>query len=379
MELKHLRQKYEGRDVLKDVSLKLEEGEFCAIIGPTGAGKTTLLRLMTLLDIPAGGRLIFNGIDVTRSRRLRLKVRRRMALVQQKPVVFSMSVYDNVALGLVWRGEERRIIRRKVHEILDRVEMMDYRDRNARTLSGGEVQRVALARALVTEPEVLLLDEPTSNLDPVSVLRMEDLLEKVIGRKRTTVIMATHDMAQGQRLADRIGVMIKGEILQMGSPGEIFCSPRSQEVAEFVGFENILSGVIVEKDDGLAVIDIDGNSIQVVSDCAVGDRVEVFVNPRHITFTLSRDTSSARNAIVGRISRLTQVGSLVRIELDCGFPLLGVLTTRSAQELEFTIGKRVFANFKATSVHVHKRGSGHISYVKAASSHQRGGGSHRYP
>ena len=159
--------KYGERDILKKTSIRVDQGEVFALIGPTGAGKTTLLRLIDLLEAPTSGRIYFDGIDVTESRGLRFEVRRRMAFVLQKPVVFNMSVYDNIAYGLKWRGKKRGYIAEKVHSILEMVDLTPYKNRNARTLSGGEAQRVAIARAIAIEPEVLLLDEPTANLDPI--------------------------------------------------------------------------------------------------------------------------------------------------------------------------------------------------------------------
>lgn len=220
--------------ILKGINLRIERGEVFVLIGPTGAGKTTLLRLLDLLDRPAQGRIIFDGTDVTHSRRERLLARRRMAYVQQKPIVFSMNVFDNVAIGLRFRHARREEIRRRVGQALELVKMSEYGARDARTLSGGEMQRVAVARALVTEPEVLLLDEPTANLDPNSVSRIEETLARIIAGHRITVVMTTHDMAQGRRLADRVGVLIGGELLQTGPPEEVFHSPKDERVAAFM-------------------------------------------------------------------------------------------------------------------------------------------------
>lgn len=350
-----LRQEYDGRDVLKEVNLRIERGEVFSLIGPTGTGKTTLLRLLDLLEIPASGTIYFDGVDVTRSHRERLGARRRMAFVQQRPVVFTMSVYDNVACGLRWRHESNRVIRPKVESVLELVRMADCQNRDARTLSGGELQRVAIARALVTAPELLFLDEPTANLDPVSISKIEEVLGHIIREHKTTVVMATHDMSQGQRLAGRIGVLMNGEILQVGSPSEIFSSPGSREVAEFVGVENILDGVVVGWDDGLVNIRVDGGTIQAVSEYAAGDRVHVLLRPEDVTFKLSKDISSARNIFSGRIAKITPVEPLVRIEVDCGFPLLGVVTKMSAQQLGLAVGKQVYASFKATAIHVIRR------------------------
>ena len=351
----NLGQEYRERYVVKDVNLKIDRGEVFALIGPTGAGKTTLLRLLDLLESPASGRIYFDGIDVTSSGRQRLEARRRMSFVQQKPVVFSMSVYDNVACGLRWRKEKNEVIRQRVDDVLETVAMADYRDRNAKTLSGGETQRVAIARALATQPEVLLLDEPTANLDPVSVSKVEEVLAHIIGERKITVVMATHDMSQGQRLADRIGVLVNGRILQSGSPSEIFTLPESREVAEFVGVENILAGVVAEKDNSLVAIEINGGRIEAISDYKAGEGVYVLIRPEEITLTLSKGISSARNTFPGKIVRMALVGALIRIEVDCGFPLLGLVTKRSAEELNLTIGKRVHASFKASAISIIKR------------------------
>jgi len=248
IETRGIRQRRDGGDILKNINLRVERGEVFALIGPTGAGKTTLLRLIDLIDTPTEGRIFFDGVDVTASERVRLEARRRMAFVLQKPVVFNMSVYENIAHGLRWRGAGRRQVHERVEGILETVGMSEYRKRNARTLSGGEVQRVAIARAIATEPELLLLDEPTANLDPVSASKIEELIADIIKRDSITVIMATHDMVQGERLADRISVMMNGEIVQTGDPRSIFNTPHNRAVAELVGMENILDGTVVTND-----------------------------------------------------------------------------------------------------------------------------------
>jgi tungstate transport system ATP-binding protein len=351
IETVNLGQKYGQQYILKGVNLKVEAGEVFALIGPTGAGKTTLLRLLDLLETPSSGSILFDGVDVTQTNSHRLEVRRRMSFVQQKPVVFDMSVFDNVACGLKWRNERRETIKQRVGDVLGLVGLADYKNRNATTLSGGEAQRVAIARALVIKPEVLLLDEPTANLDPTSTASIEEVLAYIIAEQKTTVVMATHDMSQGQHLANKIGVLMNGELLQAGSPDAIFSSPRSKEVAEFVGTENILNGEITEKDGNLATIDINGITIQAVSDYAIGDKIYVLIRPEDITLTLTQDVTSARNTFKGRITKTVPVGPLIRIKADCGFPLLAVVTKKSAQELDLTTGREVYASFKATAIH----------------------------
>jgi tungstate transport system ATP-binding protein len=355
IETKNLGHIYEGRQILKDVNFLLEKDDVLALIGPNGAGKTTLLRLLDLLEKPSSGQIYFDGTDVTHSGKSRLKARRRMAFIHQKPIVFKMNVFNNVACGLKFRHEDKNNVRNKVGKVLELVGMSDYRKRDARTLSGGEMQRVAIARALVTEPAVLFLDEPTANLDPESVSKVEEILSRIMSEGKTAMLMVTHDMAQGQRIARKIGVLINGDIPQIGSPSDIFFAPVSTRVAEFVGVENILPGIVSRKENELAIINVNGVDIQAITDLAQGDNVHIMIRPEDVIFTRTRDKSSARNTFEGRITRVIPLGPLTRIEFDCGLSLLGVVTTRSASEMELTADSRLFASFKATAIHVIKR------------------------
>ena len=352
LEVTSLHQKYGKKTVLNGIDLSVEKGEVIALIGPTGSGKTTILRLLDLLDTPSSGNIYFAGEAITRSQSLRLKTRRRMALVFQKPVAFKASVYDNIAYALKVRGQGERDISTKVNSMLNTVDLADYRNRNAQTLSGGEAQRVALARAMITQPEVLLLDEPTANLDPLSTSMIENLIQRFNREYATTIIMATHDMTQGQRMAHRIGVLINGELMQIGNPWEVFSRPRHIKVAQFVGVENIIKGTISSYDDGVVTVDINDNTIEGISDYQAGAEVSICVRPEDITLAPSLALSSARNYFAGEVNSMASSGPLVRIELDCGFPLVALLTKRSAQEMGLKVGKYIYASFKATAVHI---------------------------
>jgi len=350
-----LGQRRNGRDVLRNINLRIERGKVFALIGPTGSGKTTLLRLLDLIDSPSQGKVYFNGTDVTESGKQRLETRRRMAFVLQKPVVFNANVYDNIAYGLKWRGMNRDDIRNRLDDVLKMVDLTDFHKRNARMLSGGEMQRVAIARAIATEPEVLLLDEPTANLDPVSTTRIEELITDIIQRYQTTIVMATHDMSQGQRLADRVGMLLTGEIVQTGGWHEALNSPRNREMARFVGIENIIDGVVLSSEDNVVTISTDDSIIEAISDCAAGEPVHACIRSEEVTLALSRLSTSARNTFSGEITRIITTGPVARVEIDCGFRLVALVTKRSAEEMALEKGRQVFASFKATAVHVIKR------------------------
>ena len=355
LETRDLFRRRDNREILMNINLRIDRGDVFAFIGPTGSGKTTLLRLLDLLDRPDSGQVYFDGTDVTESARLRLEARRRMAFVLQKPVVFNTTVYENIACGLKWRGLSRDDIHKRVERALDMVGLTTYSKRNARRLSGGEVQMVAIARAIATEPEVLLLDEPTANLDPVSTVRIEDLITSIIHQHKSTIIMSTHDLSQGQRMANRVGMLLDGEILQTGNWGDIFSSPQNQRVARFIGMENILDGVITSSEEKYVTINTGNKTLVAISDLHVDEKVSACIRAEEVTLALSQLSSSARNSFEGKIARVLTTGPIARVEVDCGFPLQALITSRSAEEMALRQGTQVYATFKATAVHVIKR------------------------
>jgi len=355
IEVAGITHRYDERAVLQNINLSVDRGAVFALIGPTGAGKTTLLRIIDLLEVPGVGKIYFDGKCIPRSGKQRLEIRRRMSFIHQKPQVFNLSVYDNVACGLRWRGEEKNKIAGKVDRILEMVGLEGYKNRNARTLSGGEAQRVALARSLVLEPEVLLLDEPTANLDPVSTAKIEQLISYVARQRNTTMIMATHDMSQGQQLADRIGVLLNGRLVQTGNATGIFRSPQNEEVAHFVGMENIIEGIIIANNEGIATVNIGGNAIQAVTNRPAGKEVYACIRPEDITLALSSTKSSARNSFQAKVTQVTYLGPLSRVEINCGFRLIALVTKISAEDLNLQEGREVYATFKATGVYIMER------------------------
>ena len=347
-----LEQRAGQNTLLKDISFQIEKGEVFVFIGPTGAGKTTLLRLINLLDSPYSGDIFLGDLNITGNGAAQLQIRRRMAMVFQKPVVFNSTVFENIAYPLKVRGMGGRSIAPVVSSLLDKVGLAGYAKRKARTLSGGEAQRVALARAMASQPEVLLLDEPTANLDPASVKMIEDLVLKFNRESGVTVVMATHDMQQGQRLADRVGVLMAGELVYVGKPSEVFLSPDNIRVADFVGIRNILHGKVDRSEAGIVIIKIINRGIEAVSDLPAGSDVDIYVRPEDIVLSSQPASGSARNSLDCVIKSIRIAGSLNYIELDCGFLLEALVTSRSAEEMKLEKGKTIYASFKATAVKV---------------------------
>jgi tungstate transport system ATP-binding protein len=278
-----------------------------------------------------------------------------MGMVFQKPAVMNTTVADNVAFGLRFRGVERSQREGRVRSALEIVGLPHLSSRMAPTLSGGEMQRVAIARALVTQPEVLLLDEPTANLDPINADMIEDLILQINRKFHTTIILSTHDMIQGQRLADRIGVIMGGRIVQVGTATEIFYHPEGRDIARFVGTDTVLKGTVTANEGGHATIAIGDTVFEALTPLRTGTAVALYIRPEEVTLapaTTMLQKTSVRNHLTGRITRKVPYGPFIRITADCGMPLVALITRRSSTELGFTVGAGVVAGVKATAIHV---------------------------
>ncbi len=236
-QVENLSKLYGSRRVLDVPSLGVERGEILGLVGPSGAGKSTLLRLLDSLEAPSSGRIAFAGQWLPRPEAVPLAVRRRIAMVFQRPVLLSGSVYANAAYGLRVRG--LRDARGRVEAALDRLGLLPLERAAVHTLSGGELQRVALARALVVEPEVLLLDEPTANLDPAHVALIEAVIREANQGQGTTVVIVTHNIFQARRLAQRVGLLVGGRLIEVAPAQAFFEAPRAPETRAFVSGEMV--------------------------------------------------------------------------------------------------------------------------------------------
>jgi tungstate transport system ATP-binding protein len=342
-----------GSLTLSIPSLVVSEGEILVLIGPNGAGKSTLLTALSALLKPARGEILFRGHKIGGEIPL-LQYRRRLAMVLQEPLLFDTTVYNNVASGLKIRGIPREEIEPIVSKTLDRFGIAHLRDRSARTLSGGEARRASIARAFATNPEVLLLDEPFSALDPIMRETLLEDLEHVLRETRTTTIFVTHDRMEALRLATRLGVMNGGEILQTGSPEEVMNHPVNEFVASLVGVENLLHGRVTKKNESFFIASVSGQDIEAMGPMEPEDPVILCIRPEYVTLSdiASGDPAGGRNTFPAKVERITPMGPYQKVQLNCGFPLVAYVANPSFSELSLNKGAEVLASFKTKAVHV---------------------------
>jgi len=354
-----------GKEVLRNIDIEIAEGGISCVIGPNGAGKTTLFKILSLLDKASSGEVYFNGSPSSSlSREERLNLRRRISLVMQNPFMFNTSIWKNVAYGLKLRRD--RSVVEKVEEALGIVELSSIKHQSALTLSSGEAQRVALARALVLESEVLFLDEPVANLDPLSTRIIENLIIKMGKEHKRTVVLATHNLLQARRFADRVFVLRKGEIIQQGTAEQVFSHPTSSFSAEFVDVGNLFRGNVIFE-QRVQKVDLGKIKIEIVPQselCSAGISVFATIRPEDILLSREPLHSSARNSFLGKITNMENRGGIIWVALEpiaelqgsksesVSAPFFAIITKRSKEEMDLKVGMSVYFTFKASCVNV---------------------------
>ena len=342
----------EEQTVLEIDQLSVQKGEVLAVIGPNGAGKSTLLLTLSRLIRPARGEITFG--DQPLEAQNDLQYRRRIGLVLQEPLLLNTSVFENVAAGLRFRHLPKEEITRRVETWLARLGISHLRDRPAAKLSGGEAQRVSLARAFAIAPSLLLLDEPFSALDSPTRSRLLEDLQSLLKETGQTTIFVTHDLDEALLLGDQVAVLLAGRLRQCGRPEQVFAEPTDADVAAFVGVETIVSGQVIACRDGRVIVDANGLHLEAVGEMNPGRTVLFCLRPEDVTLWTKDGVpaSSARNRLSGHILRLTPQGPLFRVVVDCGFPLMALVTRASAREMSLAEGMDVSASFKASAVHL---------------------------
>lgn len=352
LELRNLQVDREGSRVLDIPRLDLEAGKVLALIGPNGAGKSTLLLSLARLLPCHACSLNFQGQPVS-SAAEREAYRRRVTMVFQDPLLFDATVEENLASGLRLRGLNRSARAERIQESAQRFGIEGLLQRSARHLSGGEAQRTSLARAFALKPELILLDEPFSALDPPTREALMEDMGRILRETGTTAVFATHDQGEALRLADEVAVLNQGRIAQQGPMREVINHPADAFLASFVGMETVVEGRIEAVGPGTFTVAVGSCHLEAVGEGIPGHAVLVGIRPENVTLSLHADPeSSARNAFTGTVTRLIPVGPFFRAELDCGFFLNAYVTARSVEELSLAPGREVVAAFKATAVHV---------------------------
>jgi iron(III) transport system ATP-binding protein len=334
------------------MSLEIKDGELVTLLGPSGCGKTTALRIVAGFEAPTAGRVLLDGQDVTHQP----PQSRNSAMVFQSYAIFPhLTVTQNVAFGLEMRGVSRDQIATRVRDILELVELTGLEHRSPEQLSGGQQQRVALARAIITEPRVLLFDEPLSNLDAKLREQMRGEVRKLQRRLGITGIYVTHDQAEAMALSDRIVVMEGGRIQQVGTPLEIYAHPANRFVADFIGRVNFLHGqVTAVTAEGLR-IDLRGRLLELPTrrpGFRVGQSAAVVVRPETIRLTPVTGLEAPGAPFAGTIRRATYLGPTAEYEIDWAEGSLLAVSYSPLEHGLLSEGTRVSFDFPASTVHV---------------------------
>lgn len=330
LQIEKVKKRYNDRVVLDIDTSTFEKGQVYAVVGPNGSGKTTLINILSLLDKPDEGKILFKGKDIWQNPKQNiLNSRRKMTLVHQKPFLFQTTVFNNIAYGLKIRGIPVHQNEEKIHKALAMVGLSGFEKRNALQLSGGEAQRVVIARALAIEPEVLFLDEPTANIDLRHIDVIERIIKKINQEMKTTVIFNTHDLSQAYRLADGMVSLLDGKIV-----------PHVPE--------NIFRGKIVHEND-IQWLEITDNIRFSIITKKKG-MAYIFIDPGDIIISCVQFSSSAQNSFTGKVIRIYEQNHLIRLVVDIGVHLICVMNKESFREMNLNIGSQACITFNASAV-----------------------------
>ena len=353
LELDGLTKRFGEHEAVSGIDLDIAEGEFVALMGPSGCGKTTTLRMIAGLEEPTSGEVRLDGERVNE----RKPWERDTPMVWQSLALFPyLSVRGNVEFGLKMRSIPARERRARALKWLEQVGIADYANRNIAQLSGGERQRVALARALVTEPRILLLDEPLSALDAHLRVRMQAEITELQRRLGITFVYVTHNQSEAFAMASRVVIMDAGRIQQIGAPREVYRVPANRFVAEFVGTNNIIEGRVRSAEGGRIDVETAHGGIQATVPSArapsVGDSVNLVVSADRVALNAEAETHN--NAVTGTVISEEFIGSVVTLHLDVGGGAV-FRVQKQAHELDtvdITPGQTFRASWRAEDTYV---------------------------
>jgi molybdopterin-binding protein len=331
---------------LKNISFTVEKGDYFVLLGGSGMGKSMLLEIIAGISTPDSGKIFLKEKDITYE-----KIQKRnIAFVYQDQALFPhLTVFDNIAFPLKHRKINSTEVKNKVKELAKLVEVDSLLFRKPGTLSGGEAQRVALARALATQPECLLLDEPLSNVDTPLRYELRSLLRKINGQGQT-IIHVTHDYEEAISLANKIAVIEHGNIVQTGTPEDIFMYPKSEFIAKFIGIKNFYRGVLLNagQNSELAPFESSGCVFHVMTEEKQGEGF-LLIPAENITISDKFNESSSQNIFKGKIIDAFPAKLGIEVVVDIGVKITSIVSKEALEKLALEKGKEIWINFKASS------------------------------
>ena len=351
VECRNLRMSYGSTEVLRDVNLDIEPGEFFALLGPSGSGKSTLLRLIAGFNAHQHGQLLVDGVDISGL----APWQRNIGMVFQSYALWPhLSVWDNVAFGLVERKVDKAVLKERVGAALELVGLGSYGQRQPGQLSGGQQQRVALARTIVIEPQVLLLDEPLSNLDKTLRVQMRQELLALQRRLGLTTIFVTHDQEEAMTTADRMAVLDKGVVQQVGTPIALYDDPVNAFVAGFVGTMNLLPGRVRSRRSDRLTLDIEGvGDLELPLLAATPDAQAMLLSfrPHSLRVDVAASARDARHVwMPGTVEASEFLGESTRYRVRVGPHSLAVDQPHRAGQPKFALGVAVSLGLEPSQV-----------------------------
>jgi iron(III) transport system ATP-binding protein len=348
--LEHISKIYQdpktGKDfyAVKDTSLTIEPGSFVTLLGPSGCGKTTTLRMIAGFESPDEGEIYLGDEPINE---LTPNKRDTAMVFQSYALLPHYNVFDNVAYGLKLRKVPKEEIRERVMKILGLVELSGMEARMTNQLSGGQQQRVALARALVLEPGVLLFDEPLSNLDAKLRVSMRTEIRRIQQEAGITAVYVTHDQSEAMAISDKIIIMEKGVVAQMGSPQEIYYHPKSEFVADFIGEANFLKGPLKSKNGSDGVVDISGTKVDVkeIKNFGIGDTCTLVLRPESAVL-------ADAGQLPCRVILSCFMGSYQNYHVMVGDNLVKITDFNPKNKKIYDVGDKAYVKFDPANVHV---------------------------
>jgi molybdate/tungstate transport system ATP-binding protein len=337
-----------GAFSLKDISLEVADGEYFVLLGPTGSGKTVLLETIMGFHRPDRGKIVLDSHDIAS---VPIEKRGLGYVPQNCPLFPHMDVCQNIEFGLKMRKKSEAQTRRRVDDMLSLLNLKQMEHRLPATLSGGERQKVVLARVLATEPEITLLDEPLAAIDAEASRNLRRELKRINRDLRTTMLHVTHDQMEAFSLAERIGIIKEGKIIQVDNPKRLLQNPNDEFVASFLGCRNIFSVEFVRRVDDISLVTMKGHTLEVASELAAGRNV-IALRPEDVKISKETSTPEQANAFGGTIIEYEDQGPIVTLTVDVGFLLEAAIKKHSFYEMDLDVGTQVLASFKAESVKV---------------------------